>query len=184
MKFDNVLGNGRLWAVIYDGEEENIITKTFSNWLNPDFLHRFFVDNNADLWSFFRITNLEQAVFDTMEDAAKLACIILDLAPDANLDTVFRPLENYRFSEMTLSKEKAKGQVTNNHPSWLRIYAIKIEKGIFLVTGGAIKLTRTMAEREHTLHELIIMEQVRNHLIENGVVDLESLRDYIENESN
>ena len=184
MIFEDVLGSGRLWAVIYEGDAENVLTKTFSNWFDPDFLHQFFKENSADLTKYFRITNLEQAVFDSMEDAAQLACVIFDLEPDANLDAVFRPLENYRMSEMLLSKEKAKGQVTNNHPSWLRIYAIKVEAGVYLVTGGAIKLTWTMAERDHTLRELEKMERVRNYLLSNGVIDLDSLKDYTNNESN
>ena len=184
MKFDDVLGNGSLWAAIYDGEVEKILTKTFSNWLNPEFLHNFFAKNAVDLAKYFRITNLEQAVFDSMEDASKLACVIFDLSPKANLDAIFRPLENYRFSEMQLSKEKAKGKATHSHPSWLRLYAIKIESKTYLVTGGAIKLTWTMAERDHTLQELKRMELVRNHLIENGVIDLDSFLDFTNNESN
>ena len=40
------------------------------------------------------------------------------------------------------------------------IYAIKLEPGIYVITGGAIKLTRTMQEREHTLRELAKMEKV------------------------
>lgn len=184
MRFDDVLGNEKLWAVMYDGEDDNILAKTFMNWLNPDFLHLFFYENSADLSKYFRITNLEQAVFDTMEDAAQLACVIFDLAPDADLDMLFRPLENYRYSEALLSKEKAKGSVTNSHPSWLRIYAIKIDAGTYLVTGGAIKLTWTLAERSHTIQELNRMEQVRNYLLEHGVIDLESFQDYTKNESN
>lgn len=42
---------------------------------------------------------------------------------------------------------------------------------LWSVTGGAIKLTHTMAERQHTLEELNKMEQVRNYLIDNGVFD-------------
>lgn len=34
--------------------------------------------------------------------------------------------------------------------------------------GGAIKLTRTMQEREHTLRELVKMEKVRSHLLANN----------------
>jgi len=42
---------------------------------------------------------------------------------------------------------------------------------VFIVTGGAIKLTATMQEREHTLMQLARMEKVRNVLIEADVVD-------------
>lgn len=53
---------------------------------------------------------------------------------------------------------------------------------MYLVTGGAIKLTATMSERSHTLAELAKLELVRNHLIDNGVFDKEGFNDYIKNE--
>ena len=68
---------------------------------------------------------------------------------------------------------------TPRHASWLRIYAIKLEPGIYVVTGGAIKLTRTMQEREHTLVELARMEKVRRFLIENEISDKDSFDDYL-----
>ena len=62
--------------------------------------------------------------------------------------------------------------------SWLRLYAIKLSMGIYIITGGAIKLTRTMQEREHTLQELVKMEKVRNFLIREHVFDEDSFTDY------
>lgn len=46
-------------------------------------------------------------------------------------------------------------------------------------TGGAIKLTRTMQEREHTLAELNKMEKVRNFLLNSGAIDAEGFVDYL-----
>jgi hypothetical protein len=60
----------------------------------------------------------------------------------------------------------------------LRLYAIKLSVGIYIITGGAIKLTRTMQEREHTLQELEKMEKVRNFLIREHVFDEDSFTDY------
>ena len=97
MRFEDVLHDGRLWAVVYDGD---------------------------------------QAIYDTIADAASLSCLILDIRPDADLDKVFRPLENQRIREMLLSREKAKGRRTTTHSSWLRIYAIKLEKGTYLITDA------------------------------------------------
>ena len=71
---------------------------------------------------------------------------------------------------------------TRKHPSWLRIYAIKMEPGVYVVTGGAIKLTATMAERPHTLMELNRLEIVRNYFIDNNVFDKDGLNDFLENE--
>ena len=97
---------------------------------------------------------------------------------DADLDKIFRPLENNRTSEMLLGKEKARLRNTPRHASWLRIYAIKLEPGVYVITGGAIKLTRTMQEREHTLVELARMEKVRRFLLDNDIADKDSFVDY------
>ena len=103
----------------------------------------------------------------------------MDISPNANLDEIFRPLENNRTSEMLLGKEKARLRDTQRHASWLRIYAIKLDPGIYVITGGAIKLTRTMQEREHTLVELARMEKVRCFLLDNDIVDMDSFQDFL-----
>ena len=37
-----------------------------------------------------------------------------------------------------------------------------------------------MEERAHTLHELVKMEKVRNYLIDEGVIDIDSFLEYRE----
>jgi hypothetical protein len=182
MEFARILNDGRLWAVQYDGEDENCFDSLFTHWFDINWLKEFFKNNLGDLTSFFKITDIYQAINETLVEAEKLECLILDISPDANLDVLFKHLENSRFTEMSLGKEKARGAGTSRHPSWLRIYAIKMEPGIYLVTGGAIKLTATMAERSHTLAELARLEQVRNYLIDNGVYDFDGLNDYTDHE--
>ena len=121
---------------------------------------------------------------ETIDEASQLECLMLDLSPDADLDLLFRHLENSRYAEISLGKEKAKDYGIGNHPSWLRIYVIKMEPGVYLVTGGAIKLTAKMMERSHTLAELAKLEHVRNFLIDNGIFDVDSLIDYNNEQSN
>lgn len=76
-------------------------------------------------------------------------------------------------------EEKARLKQSFRHTSWLRIYAIKLAAGIYIITGGAIKLTATMQEREHTLLELQKMEKVRRFLLEENIVDDESFIEYL-----
>lgn len=177
MRFERILENGRLWAVVYDGDCVNVLDKVFTQWNDYEWLRLFFKKYVSDLASFFHITDIDRAVFDTVDDANDLECLILDINPEANLDELFRPLENNRLSEMLLGREKAKGRF-RTHASWLRLYAIRLESGRYIMTGGAIKLTATMQEREHTLEELNKMNRVRNYLISLGIFDFNSFEDY------
>ena len=120
MTFDKIINDGRLWAVRYNHDKENALQKVLSQWSDAGWLADFFTQNFEDLISYFRITNIEDAIYQTMEDRDELACIIMDISPDANLDQFFRPLENNRTQEMMLGREKGRLQ----HRSWLRLYAI------------------------------------------------------------
>ena len=138
MTFDRILEDGRLWAVRYDGRDDNCFVELLDSWFDMQWLASFFKDNLDDLKSYFHITDVYEAVMETVEEASRLECLMLDISPDANLDMLFKHLENSRFSEMWLSKEKAKGDGSYRHPSWLRIYAIRVEKGVYLVTGSLV----------------------------------------------
>ena len=180
MKFDNIDGNRRLWAVKYDENAVNVLSVLFCQWSDVDWLADFFSSNKADLERNFQIRSVDKAIYDTLKDAEELECMILDLAEDSDLDNMFRPLNNMRTSELLLGKEKAKGR-RETHPSWLRLYALRLEKGVYLITGGAIKLTYTMQEREHTLEELHKLENVRNFLISEGAYDIDGFYDLLQN---
>ena len=108
MRFERVLENGRLWAVMYDEDCVNILEKVFTQWNDYEWLREFFTKHVDDLATFFHITDIDRAVFDTVDDANELECLIMDLNPDADLDELFRPLENTRMSEVILGREKAK----------------------------------------------------------------------------
>ena len=178
MTFDEITGDGRLWAVRYEGEDDNELYNVFDKWNDVLWLRNFFRVNKNDLLLNYGMLDINEAVLDTIEDSERLETALLDLSPNANLDTLFRPLSN-SVQESYLGKEKTKISNRKKHASWLRIYAIKLNSGIFIITGGAIKLTATMQECTHTAIELIKIEQVRRFLIDNGIADETSFEDYI-----
>ena len=179
MTFDDITEDGRLWAVRYDGEEDNILYSLFDQWNDVTWLRAFFKANSKDLENYFKITNINDAIRRTIDDSNKLEAIIMDISPEANLDLIFRPLNNSAIGELLLGKEKARLKNLVNRSSWLRIYAIKLTKGVYIITGGAIKLTATMQEREHTEKELFQLEKVRNFLISENIIDDDSFIEYL-----
>jgi hypothetical protein len=112
MTFDDLTQDGRLWAVRYDGEDDNVFDQVLDQWNDLDWLRDFFRKNINDLTSYFNITDVKEAITDTIEDAGKLECVILDISPDANLDEIFRPLNNNQTSAVLLDKEKAPSETS------------------------------------------------------------------------
>lgn len=183
MKIEEITRDGRLWSIKYDEDAHNALETLFGQWEDVSWHKQFFTENIADLSAYFKITDVDQAIFDTIADSEQLQCLILDISPDADLDKLFRPLENSRTQEMLLGREKARVKNRPNHASWLRIYAIKLDPGVYIVTGGAIKLTATMQERQHTLDELKKMDLVRTFLLSKNIFDAEGLADYLDTQN-
>ena len=179
MTFDDITEDGRLWAVRYDGEKDNALYTLFDQWNDVMWLRSFFKANWQDLTAYFKITDVNQAIEDTIEDSDKLQGIIMDISPDANLDEIFHPLENFRTTEILLGKEKARLKRQERHSSLLRIDAIKLSEGVYVITGGAIKLTLKMEEREHTRQELVKLEKVRSFLLNENIIDDDGFVEYM-----
>ena len=75
-----------------------------------------------------------------------------------------KPLNNVELNVRELQKSKTSKQ-------WLRLYAIRISRQCYIITGSAIKLVKLMNEREHLKKELHKLERVKQYLIEIGLLD-------------
>jgi hypothetical protein len=158
-----------LYAIKYTGQELDELERLLDCWEDIEFLELFFEQNKADL-SFFKI-GVEEAIRITRKEAKELRNTLKD-AEEGWLNK-FKPLNNTDYKIIKLSKQKSKRY-------WLRFYAIKIDQKIFLITGGAIKLTHLMEDRPHTKEELQKLTKCRDYLIENGVFDEDSFIDFLE----
>ena len=181
MKFVRAIsGYDHLWAVRDEAKEADELNLLFRQWSNANYLLDFFLANLDDLQGFFHVKKISSAITDTMEDARVLEQLILDFPYTERLDGLVHPLSlsDNRMHELT--HEKARNWERERHASWLRIYAIRVEPNVYIVTGGAIKLTATMQDREHTQIELDKLTSCRSYLQQNGIVDKDSFVDFFE----
>lgn len=168
-----------LYAVQYTGEEIHELYRNIDLWIDPEYLREFFKENEEDLKAycgFHGVTySINDAVSKTIQDAENLEEVLIDKAEngikdeDEFLETLFKPLHNRENEYYPLQKSKA----TLESETWLRLYAIRIDKHLYVVTGGAIKLTGSMNERKHTDLELTKMDQVTSYLRNAGLINEE-----------
>ena len=181
MKFERIIdGKDHLWAVRDMNKSNNELAALFQKWNDAEYLWEFFLENREDLKEFFKIERISEAVEDTINDAEQLERLILTIPYTDNLDELFVPLGSSDMTIRELSREKAKNWNRTDHPSWLRVYAIRLEKNVFIITGGAIKLTHAMQDRPHTEEELSKLNKCRQFLIDSGVFDSDSFISMIE----
>ena len=118
-----------------------------------------------------------EAVRITKVEATEFRDLIIETKDNGQIEDTgkiyefFKLLTNSEYRLHNLRKHKAYGPEAY---SWLRIYAIRVQD-CFLITGGAIKLTKRMEERQHTQIELEKLERVKNELKSQGIFDQEGL---------
>jgi len=169
-----------LFAIKFSGETKDEYAKLFELWQDPEYLEDFFEGNQADLKSgFWGDVGVVEATLDTYDYATELEERLLELCEQSKekqldgLEALFKPLHDSQTKIIPLNQSKAKRK-------WLRIYALRVESNVYIITGGAIKLTRTMQEREHTNQELIKLEDVRKYLLDNDIIGKDDVIEFIE----
>jgi hypothetical protein len=186
----NYFEKGGLLAINFkiDKKDKDEYHKFFDNWSDTGYLLAFFKSNSNDLYSgFYNEITIDQAIDKTLDELDFLKAKINELvtkgfnSKEINLDNLFQPLKpiDYKFTELLETKAKAHREISSK--PWLRLYAVRLNKNLFVITGGTIKLTATMQEREHTKVELEKSKKVLAFLKDNNILDSDDLIYYYEN---
>lgn len=179
-----------LYSVLFDTEldakddagnfipNENLyeFRRLFDFWNDPKRLRGFFEEHETDLnEAYWNGITIDEAIEKTRIEAKELERILLEYAEAGktirlkNLSMIFKPLSDGKI-EKKFEKDKVK---VDGKKTWLRLYAIRIEANFFVVCGGAIKLRKTLNDRDYLLQELDKLEITRNYLIDEDDDNLE-----------
>ena len=189
MKINRIFAK-HLYAIIYPKEYEVVWTpeireffeesepidemkRLFELWTNPLYLSNYFKINQSYLESsYWKRMNISRhdLITKTRQSALKFEDCIH--ASANSLNCIFRPLDDYQTKIVNIDSSKSTCD-------WLRMYAVKIDDNRYMISGGAIKLTRKMEEHPQTMTELTKLEKVKNFFIENGVIDGDSYDDFL-----
>ena len=136
--------------------EEDEFNKLYKLWKDPDYLDDFF-ENNKEFFEDDYWNNITKARFisDVTSSAPFIFREIRALFDEGKLEEVFEPLgrtDEAKESFMSIRVKSKFGRI--NRRVAFRIYAIKIEDGCYVITGGAIKVVEEMKMAPNTTIEL------------------------------
>ncbi|MBV7532157.1 hypothetical protein [Chitinophaga sp. sic0106] len=169
--------DNQLLAIKYDGNDTDELTRIFDDWYDVEFLYKFLEANQQDLEEAFqRKITIEEAVEEISSEVGMLEEQLLDRFTKGKMQELFAPLNNNEYV-IELQESKGKIKARSFRRPKVRIYAIRIAPNVFIITGGAIKLTNAMQDRPHTRMELIKIRKVKQWLRQNGCEFPEDLND-------
>jgi len=149
----------KLYAIETNGGSD-IFNECFKNWQSPLFVFNFFKGKEQVL-EFYQVTKKEAASL-ILEESKQFYLDILALANGekenaASLDyAIFVPLHTNDDFNMPLLETKAYGK--NAGKSFLRLYAIRLKDGCYIVVGGLIKTSKAIQD---TKEGKVILSRIR-----------------------
>lgn len=161
-----------LYSIKWGANAEHVLDEMSSDLNDAEYLTTYFLERIEGL-KYFEV-EIEEAVSKTHEEAAALLQDVLMWAENAqcgkepDLDSLFRPLHKesaYRHARF-YTDFKAKGAVDT--APWVRIYAVKCDDNLYVLTGYGVKLVRKMEEEPNLLDELTKLDIATQYLKRNG----------------
>lgn len=187
--FVQVKGKGipKLWTVCYpedsqDDSNIDVFNKIFNQWNDTKYLQEFFLKNQNDLrrpiWEGISIDEaIDQVLNEAEAFEIELKGIELQLPgyENATFGDIFHQFHKNEFFLIKKNEQRfRKGRPDFQNPM-LRLYALELEGGCFVVTGGAIKLVHKMEDSPELGAEIARLKRVEDFLRREGINSIESL---------
>jgi hypothetical protein len=176
-----------LYAIQYKGQELNEFERLFDLWSDADYLYKYLKANSKYFdTEYFEGMTIAQAIHTILNEASVLSyllntyCVAGFSKCGKNLQMLFSPLNDKVYRLLTKQESKAKLKGVDFRKPLLRIYAIRINANTFIITGGAIKLTKRMEDHEGTRAELQKVKQVKSFLDANQIDSIDDIIYYYE----
>lgn len=179
--------NEGLHAVHYDNEVMNEWERLMELWNDTEYVTDYCYKNQSFLSDpHFEKASIQDIIDKIRKEVEYLEEYLDDFtngtftnAKAENLQAIFLPLKNNQTTlpDLQMTKFKHTDRRSFRKPI-LRIYALRVGVNTFIITGGAIKLTKTMEGHPDTKKELEKINAVRKYLLYHNITDKEQLYCY------
>lgn len=166
-----------LYSMVFDGESKDEYNKNLDKWADSEYVLNYLIANIKYIeTAYFENATPDDIASKVDEEALELEINIKDYFHNCGktLQMLFVPLGKqhtippHQKTKAFVDKSKFKSPI-------LRMYAIRIDKNTFVITGGAIKLVEKMDDHEDTRKELEKLESAKKFLEKNDFNSNEDL---------
>ena len=171
MKINTIFAE-KIYALQLLEFRENEFRRALYLWNDVEYLKKFYDENKNIILQnpYLEIKNVHDFIEQVFDEAEHLEEEIEHHYENDSLAELFEYLFN-EISPQNQFYKKIKQKL-------LRLYGIKLEDE-YLVTGGAIKITKKMQDHPDTTEQLEILKQTKTFLDSENITDLDSLLDFM-----
>lgn len=170
----------QIWSVCFtEYENDDAFRYLFKKKWTPSYIFEF-IESNSNLFddSFWVGTDLVELGLKIKNEIELFYNELLIVSNqktnlERSLHSIFSILDTNTFVLHNRNRDFRKGKANVDLPI-IRIYAIELEDGTIVITGGAFKITKSM-ETKVLKHEINKLKAVESYLREEGISDLNGL---------
>ena len=171
MKINTIFAE-KIYALQLLEFRENEFRRALYLWNDVEYLKKFYDENKNIILQnpYLEIKNVHDFIEQVFDESENLEEEIEHHYENNSLGDLFE----YLFHEISPQNQFYK----KIKKKLLRLYGIKLEDE-YLVTGGAIKITKKMQDHPDTTEQLEILKQTKIFLDSENITDLDSLLDFM-----
>ena len=171
MKINTIFAE-KIYALQLLEFRENEFRRALYLWNDVEYLKKFYDENKNIILQnpYLEIKNVHDFIEQVFDESENLEEEIEHHYENNSLGDLFE----YLFHEISPQNQFYK----KIKQKLLRLYGIKLEDE-YLVTGGAIKITKKMQDHPDTTEQLEILKQTKTFLDSENITDLDSLLDFM-----
>ena len=171
MKINTIFAE-KIYALQLLEFRENEFRRALYLWNDVEYLKKFYDENKNIILQnpYLEIKNVHDFIEQVFYEVEHLEEEIEHHYENDSLAELFEYLFN-EISPQNQFYKKIKQKL-------LRLYGIKLEDE-YLVTGGAIKITKKMQDHPDTTEQLEILKQTKTFIDSENITDLDSLLDFM-----
>lgn len=155
-----------------EADGSDAFQKCYENWQDVNWLYTFFEVNPKalDFYGVDKKTAVRLILEESYEFFDDILNIVEGKSNATSLDNiVFQPLHEGDDFDLPIIETKAYG--TESGTSYLRLYAVRLSDGTYIVVGGLIKTTQALQECEEGKLIIERLKSLSNNLRKSQLID-------------